>query len=204
MTPNTKIGAIALATALLGGTAGAFISRTSSTTPVTPVESAKVVPSTSIPVTDNQTSPVEAREVLSTNKADLTPGSDKNFSDKNYRDGFVEGFQVARDNNNVTNFPTRTIQTERYSSAPSRVVYRSSRPRYATSSQPYYSSNTRYRGRSFWDKHRDKLTVAMGSGGGALIGSLIGGRKGAAIGALAGGGGSALYTYKIRKRNRRY
>jgi hypothetical protein len=198
MTPNTKIGAIALATALLGGTAGAFISRTSST-PVTPVESAKVVPSTSIPVTDNQTSPVEAREVLSTNKPELTPGSDKN-----YRDGFVEGFQAARDSNNVTSFPSRTIQTERYSSAPSRVVYRSSRPRYATNSQPYYSSNTRYRGRSFWDKHRDKLTVAMGSGGGALIGGLIGGRKGAAIGALAGGGGSALYTYKIRNKNRRY
>ena len=61
-----------------------------------------------------------------------------------------------------------------------------------------------FRKRSFWDKHRDKLTVAMGTGGGALLGSLIGGKKGAAIGALAGGGGSALYTYKIRKRNRNY
>jgi hypothetical protein len=44
----------------------------------------------------------------------------------------------------------------------------------------------------------------MGAGGGSLLGALIGGKKGAAIGALAGGGGSALYTYKIRKRNRRY
>jgi hypothetical protein len=33
---------------------------------------------------------------------------------------------------------------------------------------------------------------------------LAGGKKGAAIGALAGGGGGALYTYKLRKRHRRY
>ncbi len=30
------------------------------------------------------------------------------------------------------------------------------------------------------------------------------GKKGAGIGALAGAGGSALYTYKLRHRNRRY
>ncbi len=59
-------------------------------------------------------------------------------------------------------------------------------------------------GRSFWQKHRDKLTVAMGAGGGALVGGLVGGKKGALIGGLAGGGGSALYTYKLRKRNRNY
>ena len=59
-------------------------------------------------------------------------------------------------------------------------------------------------GRSFWQKHRDKLTVAIGAGSGAAIGGLIGGKKGAAIGALAGGGGSALYTYKLRNRSRRY
>jgi hypothetical protein len=44
----------------------------------------------------------------------------------------------------------------------------------------------------------------MGTGGGALIGGLIGGNKGAAIGALSGAGGSALYTYKLRNRTRRY
>jgi len=59
-----------------------------------------------------------------------------------------------------------------------------------------------YRNRSFWDKHRDKLTVAGGVLGGALLGSLLGGKKGAAIGALAGGGGSALYTYKLRDNHR--
>jgi hypothetical protein len=63
----------------------------------------------------------------------------------------------------------------------------------------------RYDGRSFWSKHRDKLTVAAGSGAGAAIGGLAGGKKGAVIGALLGAGGSALYTYKLRDRdNGRY
>lgn len=57
-------------------------------------------------------------------------------------------------------------------------------------------------GRSFWQKHRDKLTTAGGAGAGALIGGIAGGGKGAAIGALAGGGGAAVYTYGIRKRRR--
>jgi hypothetical protein len=57
-------------------------------------------------------------------------------------------------------------------------------------------------GRSFWQKHRDKLTTAGGAGAGALIGGIAGGGKGAAIGALVGGGGAAVYTYGIRKRRR--
>ena len=59
-------------------------------------------------------------------------------------------------------------------------------------------------GRSFWQKHRDKLTTAGGAGAGALIGGIAGGKKGALIGAAAGGGGAAVYTYKLRKRNRNY
>lgn len=57
-------------------------------------------------------------------------------------------------------------------------------------------------GRSFWSKHRDKLTTAGGAGAGALVGAAAGGKKGAAIGALVGGGGAAVYTYGIRKRRR--
>jgi hypothetical protein len=73
-----------------------------------------------------------------------------------------------------------------------------------TSSRRAYYDYNQPRGRTFWQKHRDKLTTAAGAGGGALLGGLIGGKKGAGVGALAGGGGSALYTYKIRKRHRRY
>ena len=57
--------------------------------------------------------------------------------------------------------------------------------------------------RSFWDRHRDKLTTAIGAGAGTVVGSAVGGKKGAIIGAIVGGAGSALYTYKLRDRNRR-
>ncbi len=59
------------------------------------------------------------------------------------------------------------------------------------------------RDRSFWDRHRDKLTTGIGVGAGAVVGSAVGGGKGAIIGAIVGGAGSALYTYKLRDRNRR-
>lgn len=62
----------------------------------------------------------------------------------------------------------------------------------------------RYRdNRSVWERHRDKITTAAGAGGGAVVGGLIGGKKGAIIGAITGGAGAALYTYKIRDKNRR-
>jgi hypothetical protein len=61
-----------------------------------------------------------------------------------------------------------------------------------------------YHDRSLWGKHRDKITTAGGAVGGAILGGLIGGRKGAAIGAITGGGGAAIYTYRIRNKGRRY
>src|SRR5438876_8340536 len=66
---------------------------------------------------------------------------------------------------------------------------------------PIGSSQVRHRrhrhGRTFWQKHRDKLTVAGTTAAGAGIGGLAAGKKGAGIGALAGGGSGALYTYKL-------
>ena len=64
----------------------------------------------------------------------------------------------------------------------------------------YYAYSPR---RSFWERHRDKLTLAIGTGAGAGVGALVGGKRGAGIGALAGLGGSALYTYKLRDRHHR-
>ena len=57
---------------------------------------------------------------------------------------------------------------------------------------PVASAQTRRyrRHRTFWKKHRDKLTV---------VGTTLGG---AAIGSLVGAGSGAVYTYKIRKRHR--
>ena len=69
----------------------------------------------------------------------------------------------------------------------------------------YSNDNYRYgQNRSVWDQHRDKITTAGGAVGGALLGGLIGGKKGAIIGAITGGAGAAIYTYKIRDKNRRY
>jgi hypothetical protein len=117
-----------------------------------------------------------------------------------YRDGFADGFLAARNNASANNTVASTY------SAPRSVVSsrRVSRASSNSSSRVYYDYNNQPRSRSFWQKHRDKLTVAMGTGGGALLGGLIGGKKGAGIGALAGAGGSALYTYKLRNRTRRY
>ena len=113
-----------------------------------------------------------------------------------YKVGFADGFRAAQGGaaGSRALAPSEVV--------PTRVVYRNTGRNYAHSSRPVYYSQPR--SRSFWQKHRDKLTVAIGAGSGAAIGGLIGGKKGAAIGALAGGGGSALYTYKLRNRSRRY
>jgi hypothetical protein len=72
---------------------------------------------------------------------------------------------------------------------------------YSTPRRAYYAYPAR---RSFWQRHRDALTLAIGTGGGAGVGALLGGRRGAGIGTLVGLGSSALYTYKLRDRRRRY
>src|SRR2546423_3539464 len=113
-----------------------------------------------------------------------------------YKQGFDEGFNscVSARNNNATS----TVASNQYTSyAPVR--------RYSSRSRRvYYDYSTAPRGRSFWQKHRDKLTVAIGTGTGAILGGLIGGKRGAGIGALAGAGGSALCTFQLRRRARRY
>jgi hypothetical protein len=117
-----------------------------------------------------------------------------------YKIGFADGFRAAEGGASGSNSLAPAAVTTRPV-----TVSRNTGRTYARSStaRPVYYSN-QPRSRSFWEKHRDKLTVAIGAGSGAAIGGLIGGKKGAGIGALAGGGGSALYTYKLRNRNRRH
>jgi len=110
-----------------------------------------------------------------------------------YRQGFEAGYSACT--SGTTN-DSRTAYQTSY-----RPASRSTR---SSSRRVYYDYGSTRHGRTFWQKHRDKLTLAMGTGGGALLGGLIGGKKGAGIGALGGLGGSALYTYKLRHRSRRY
>jgi len=74
-----------------------------------------------------------------------------------------------------------------------RVVGRNGRVSYVRSRKP-----------SFYRRHRNRVNMAVGTGAGALLGGLIGGRKGAVIGGATGLGGSALYTYKLNKKKKKY
>jgi hypothetical protein len=194
MTTTNKIMPVALVAALLGGTVGAFVMRPSNNTEVAKAEAPKPLvagEATTVNPADEQ------KALLDKELADET----KNMTEEEraaFKDGFMEGVDAARDSNLTTAAPATTTRVVNRAAPARRTAYRSSAPR-----RVYYDYG-QTKGRSFWQKHRDKLTVAMGTGGGALLGGLIGGKKGAGIGALAGAGGSALYTYKIRKRNRNY
>ena len=61
-----------------------------------------------------------------------------------------------------------------------------------------------YKKPSVYQKHRNLINIGIGTAAGAIIGGLIGGKKGALIGAGAGAGGSALYTYKLNPKTKRY
>ena len=182
MIMTNKLLPVALIAALVGGSVGALVMHKSQpasaeTTTAAAQDTARTAP-TAQQVSDNELVPTQFN----------TAGEQTA-----YKTGFADGFAAAADTEQ------RTTSSRR---ATSRVVYRNAGNSRASSNRVYY--NYEPRKRSFWDKHRDKLTVAMGTGAGAAIGGLIGGKKGAAIGALSGGGGSALWTYKIRNRNRNY
>ena len=61
-----------------------------------------------------------------------------------------------------------------------------------------------YKKPNLYQRHRNLINIGIGTGAGALLGGLIGGKKGALIGTAAGAGGSALYTYKINPKTKRY
>jgi hypothetical protein len=185
MIMTNKIVAVALITALIGASLGAAVMHSRDTSKAT--QTTATVPTS----TNGYDSTADARFLNASEQrvpAEFTTSEQQTA----YKVGFTDGFQAALDGRNTSSGVNRSNAV--YQRAP---VARSS----ANSRRVYYDYN-RPQGRSFWSKHRDKLTMAMGAGGGALVGGLIGGKKGAAIGSLAGLGGSALYTYKIRKRNR--
>jgi hypothetical protein len=181
---TNKLLPVALIAALIGGSVGALVMHRSQ--PASAETGTATQPTAAPAATDQQ--------LASNNEA--VPGEFNSAGEQTaYKTGFADGYAAASQSEN------RVVNTSSVRRSPSRVVYRNSGSR-ASSSRVYYDYQPRQR--SFWDKHRDKLTVAIGTGAGAAVGGLIGGKKGAAIGALSGAGGSALWTYKLRKRDRNY
>lgn len=191
MIMTNKLLPVALVAALIGGSVGAFVMHS---------KNQAAEPQTTLRGTDAQYAQYQAN--ASEREQYIPTEFNTAVEQSAYKSGFAEGFRACDSVASASG-----VNTSGLSYNQPRVLYRDTSRRYAHSSRSTgraYSDYQRPRGRSFWQKHRDKLTVAMGTGGGALIGGLIGGKKGAAIGALSGAGGSALYTYKLRNRNRRF
>ena len=183
MIMTNKLLPVALIAALVGGSVGALVMHRSQPATAETTTAADTT-RTATPVADQANSDLVAA------------GFDTAGEQTAYKTGFADGFAAAAQSGQGTAAATTSVRR-----APTRVVYRNSGSR-ASSQRVYY--NYEPRKRSFWDKHRDKLTVAIGTGAGAAVGGLIGGKKGAAIGALSGAGGSALWTYQLRNRDRNY
>ena len=183
MIMTNKLLPVALIAALIGGSVGALVMNKSQSATAETTASPNTVKTAGA-----------ATEQTSANE--MLPGEFNTAGEQTaYKTGFADGFAAA------TQVEQKTVAPAATRRASTRVVYRNSGNR-AASQRVYYDYQPRKR--SFWDKHRDKLTVAIGTGAGAAVGGLVGGKKGAVIGGLAGAGGSALYTYKLRNRNRNY
>jgi len=191
MIMTNKLLPVALVAALIGGSVGAFVmhSRNQSTTADT---TTATTPAYS---TNADTQFARYQPNTSVNDPSVPEQFGTTQEQTAYKSGFADGFRSCE------------AGVSGNQAASNGVVYRNSGrtvARNSSTSRRVYYDYQQPRKRSFWQKHRDKLTVAMGTGAGAILGGVIGGKKGAGIGALAGAGGSALYTYKLRNRNRRY
>jgi hypothetical protein len=169
--------AVALVASMLGGTVGAYVStRMVQPSPV----AAAPADATPAPVAQVPTpAPMMQQPTLdpATLPADATE-------------------QVAPEPTRVAYAPAPSRGKSRVASKSStRRVYYSSDAQRAAPSRSYYE----YKKPSFWSRHRDLMTIAVGTGVGTAVGAIAGGGKGAAIGALAGGGGTGVYTL-VRKR----
>ena len=137
---TNKLLPVALIAALIGGSVGALVM--SKSQPATAETNTRAQ-------SPAQTTPAAAEQVASNNE--MVPGEFNTAGEQTaYKSGFADGFAAATQAEQRTTTSTRR--------APSRVVYRNSGSR-ASSQRVYY--NYEPRKRSFWDKHRDKLTVAQ-------------------------------------------
>src|ERR1700737_504200 len=167
MIMTNKLLPVALVAALVGGSVGALVMHKSQSSTAQPADNAKYSTVSGQQQLSNQAVPAEFNTAPEQTA---------------YKTGFADGFNAAGQT------ASNGVVTGRTVVAPGRVVYRNASNRTAPR-RVYYDYN-RPSNRSFWQKHRDKLSVGIGTGAGALIGGLIGGKKGAAIGGLSGAGGS--------------
>ena len=192
MIMTNKLLPVALVAVLIGGSVGAIVMNRTQSATAEPQSASSTAPATDMHDQAN-----------ASGNEQLMPAEFKSASEQTaFKAGFADGLRSCE-----AGATGNQVSSTSYQNGQPPIVSRNTGRTYAnssSSSQTVSSVAPRPRSRSFWQKHRDKLTVAAGTGGGALIGGLIGGKKGAAIGALGGGAGSAVYTYKIRKRNRRY
>ena len=177
--------ALTLVGAIVGAGIGSLATRSSQTT-----ASANTTPDLTRSATTDYSVPAPAQQIAANDSTRFATTEEQSA----YLQGFDAGFSACEGSATSSN---RAVS---YAPASSTTRVRRS----SNSRRVYYDYSNAPRGRTFWQKHRDKLTLAMGTGLGAAVGGLAGGKKGAGIGALAGLGGSALYTYKLRKRTPRY
>src|SRR5690242_251136 len=132
---TNKLLPVALIAALVGGSVGALVMHKSQ------------------PASAETTTAAPATQTQAANTTDEAVPADFNTAGEQtaYKTGFADGYAAASDTSQRT--VTSTSRT------PARVVYRNSSGR-VSSNRVYY--NYEPRKRSFWDKHRDKLTLAMG------------------------------------------
>src|SRR5262245_45467030 len=131
---TNKLLPVALIAALIGGSVGALVMHKSQ--PAT----AESTTQATQPVANTTAPDAQANgEMAQFN----TPGEQTA-----YKTGFADGFAAASDNEKGAATTSRTS---------SRVVYRNT-GRSSSARRVYYDYG-QPKGRSFWDKHRDKLTV---------------------------------------------
>src|SRR5260370_5850773 len=175
--------ALTLVGALLGAGVGALVTHSASTSNTTAANTTATTADAN-PVA-NQTA--KTPDQIATQNSTQFKTSEEQTA---YRQGFDEGYQgCVSAQNNGTSSSSRTVTSY---GAPVR--------RYSHG-RVYYDYNSAPRGRTFSQKHRDELTLGIGTGLGAAIGGNARGGKGAGIGARAGVGGSALYPSKLRHRH---
>src|SRR6266850_5539627 len=173
ITKKMLIG-LALAVALVGAGVGALVTHSASNSDAKTADANTFAAANQ---TANQTAKTPD-QIAAENSTQFKTSEEQTA----YRQGFDDGYTGCA--TAALNTSSRTLAT-----------YNPPVRRSSSSRRAYYDYTSAPHGRSFWQKHRDKLTMGIGTGLGAAIGGLAGGGKGAGIGALAGLGGSALYTY---------